>query len=72
MRQSGYIGHYDKQGYGPEGMEVRVPFAVETHSLLFGGYRVFKRILISALNILCARIEPNVPSGYEDELAAEM
>lgn len=49
-------------GYGPEGMEVRVPFAVEMHSLLFSVYRVFKRILISAPNTLCARIKsPTCP-----------
>jgi len=49
-------------GYWPEGMEVRVPFAVQMHSLLFSGYRVFKRILISAPNMLCARIKsPTCP-----------
>jgi len=38
-------------------MEVPVPLAVELHNLLFSGYRVFNRILISAPNKLCARIK---------------
>jgi len=38
-------------------MEVRVLFAVDMHNLLFSGYRVFKRILISAPNMLYFRIK---------------